>query len=69
MSRCFVYHTSRLINLNKKVDFDVDFDDEKTRPRKAERSIAKKDSIKNLSVNGAKVGNYPDFFGNEYDRV
>ena len=39
---------------NKKVDFDVDFDDEQALP-KVERSIAKKDSIKNLIVNGLKV--------------
>ena len=38
---------SRLVNTtNKKVYFDVDFDDEKTRPTKAEQSIAKKDTIK-----------------------
>jgi len=31
--------------LTRKVDFEVDFDDEKTRRTEAEQSIAKKDSI------------------------
>jgi hypothetical protein len=43
------YTLSRLINtLNKKVDFDVDFDDEKIRKTKAEQNIAKKDFNINL---------------------
>jgi hypothetical protein len=43
------YTLSQLINtLNKKVDFDVDFDDEKIRKTEAEQNIAKKDFNINL---------------------
>jgi hypothetical protein len=41
-----VTHFSQPVNeINKKVDFDVNFDDEKLRKTVAEQNIAKKDSI------------------------
>ncbi len=39
---------SRLLLLTREVDFEADFDDEKTRRTVAEQSIAGKDSIKTL---------------------
>ncbi len=50
-------HTlSQLVYPNKKVDFEVDFDDEKIRQTTAEQSIANKDdSIKTLIAKVTKV--------------
>ena len=60
MSRCFVYHTSRLVNLNKKVDFDVELTMRRFAAKKAKRSIALNDFNKNLIVKAAKILNNID---------
>ena len=46
MRHDIVLYTFATVNTNKrKADFEVNFDDEKTRRTEAEQSIAKKDSI------------------------
>ena len=56
------YTCSRLVNTNKKVDFEVDFDDEKTRQQTAEQSIIKNESIKTQLFETAKVLKFFVFF-------
>ena len=49
------YTCSRLVYTNKKVDFEVNFDDEKTRQQTEDQSIIKKESIKTQLFETAKV--------------
>ncbi|MCD7898559.1 MAG: hypothetical protein LUH22_01400 [Bacteroides sp.] len=56
VSRHCDYTPSRPVNTsNKKVDFDVDFDDGKFRETKAEQNIEKKDSIQTKLFPVAKI--------------